>query len=135
MGNPAPQEPPVAPEMKYCMDCGQQILRRAEICPRCGCRQLPPPRAGLFGGATTPSSSSTASSFGSDKTSKTVILLCLNFLWNGVGNLVVGDKNGWSYIFFNIIVFVVSLATFFVPSLLFFFYCCYQGYKHIEQTP
>jgi hypothetical protein len=28
--------------MKYCADCGKQILRRAEICPHCGCRQLPP---------------------------------------------------------------------------------------------
>lgn len=28
---------------KYCRDCGRVILLRAEICPHCGCRQLPPP--------------------------------------------------------------------------------------------
>jgi hypothetical protein len=34
---------PATTTMKYCADCGKQILRRAEICPHCGCRQLPPP--------------------------------------------------------------------------------------------
>ncbi len=28
--------------MKYCRDCGAQILDNAEICPKCGCRQLFP---------------------------------------------------------------------------------------------
>ncbi len=28
--------------MKYCRDCGEQILDNAEICPKCGCRQTPP---------------------------------------------------------------------------------------------
>ena len=35
--------PEPATKMKYCADCGKQILRRAEICPYCGCWQLPPP--------------------------------------------------------------------------------------------
>jgi hypothetical protein len=26
------------PIHKYCSECGKQILRRAEICPLCGCR-------------------------------------------------------------------------------------------------
>lgn len=26
---------------KFCTDCGEIILARAEICPKCGCRQLP----------------------------------------------------------------------------------------------
>lgn len=30
---------PTMPELKYCSECGQQIKRRAEICPLCGCRQ------------------------------------------------------------------------------------------------
>lgn len=25
--------------MKYCRDCGAEILDNAEICPKCGCRQ------------------------------------------------------------------------------------------------
>jgi hypothetical protein len=134
MGSPVPQEPAISPDMKYCMDCGQQILRRAEICPRCGCRQLLPPRPGLVGGPATGTSSSTAGSFGTDKTSKVLILLVLNALWSGVGNVLVGDKNGWRYVFFNIFVFLISLETFFIPTVLFFFYCCYKGYKQIEGT-
>jgi len=38
------QELPVTTEMKFCTDCGQKILRRAEICPRCGCRQIAQPK-------------------------------------------------------------------------------------------
>jgi hypothetical protein len=26
------------PQYKFCSECGKQILRRAEICPLCGCR-------------------------------------------------------------------------------------------------
>jgi hypothetical protein len=26
------------PTHKFCSECGKQILRRAEICPMCGCR-------------------------------------------------------------------------------------------------
>jgi len=135
MASPASSEPLIAPDMKYCMDCGKQILRRAEICPHCGCRQLPPPRTGFQLGGAAPSGSSAIGSFGNDKTSRILILLFLNVLWNGVGNLVVGDKNGWHYVFFNVVIFVISLATYFIPSLLFFFYCCYHGYIHIESTP
>jgi TM2 domain-containing membrane protein YozV len=28
---------------KYCQDCGNLILIKAEICPNCGVRQQPPP--------------------------------------------------------------------------------------------
>jgi hypothetical protein len=41
VGSSATASPDAATEMKYCADCGKQILRRAEICPHCGCRQLP----------------------------------------------------------------------------------------------
>lgn len=34
-----PSDDPTLPELKYCSECGQQIKRRAEICPLCGCRQ------------------------------------------------------------------------------------------------
>lgn len=30
-------EPFTKAQQKYCMDCGALILRRAEICPKCGC--------------------------------------------------------------------------------------------------
>jgi hypothetical protein len=38
------QVPLVAPEMKFCTDCGEKILRKAEICPKCGCQQIPAPQ-------------------------------------------------------------------------------------------
>ncbi|MFC2110188.1 NINE protein [Bacteroidota bacterium] len=28
---------------KYCVDCGNKINAKAEICPKCGVRQMPPP--------------------------------------------------------------------------------------------
>ncbi|HUO34494.1 MAG TPA: zinc-ribbon domain and TM2 domain-containing protein [Candidatus Acidoferrum sp.] len=41
-GNPAPIVER-GPDLKFCQDCGAQISGRAEICPKCGVRQLPPP--------------------------------------------------------------------------------------------
>jgi len=38
------------PNEKYCSDCGAIISARAEICPKCGVRQLPAP--GLIGSST-----------------------------------------------------------------------------------
>ena len=35
---------------KYCSDCGAIINAKAEICPKCGVRQLPPP--GIIGVST-----------------------------------------------------------------------------------
>ena len=52
MGSPLPQGAPIAPEMKYCADCGKQIPRVADFCPHCGCRQPAPPQkesSGIFG--------------------------------------------------------------------------------------
>ena len=51
MGSPLPQGPSVAPEMKYCADCGKQMPRVADFCPHCGCRQGAPPggdSSGIF---------------------------------------------------------------------------------------
>jgi len=31
------------PDEKFCSECGAVIKVRAEICPKCGVRQLPPP--------------------------------------------------------------------------------------------
>jgi hypothetical protein len=43
MGSPIPLEHSSPAEMKFCVDCGHKILRRAEICPHCGCRQVAAP--------------------------------------------------------------------------------------------
>jgi TM2 domain-containing membrane protein YozV/ribosomal protein L40E len=54
-GPVAPQPPPVqtakGANEKYCFECGSIIDARAEICPKCGVRQLPvPPAMGFFQG-------------------------------------------------------------------------------------
>jgi len=33
------------PDEKFCGECGETIKAKAEICPKCGVRQLPPPNA------------------------------------------------------------------------------------------
>jgi TM2 domain-containing membrane protein YozV/ribosomal protein L40E len=45
-----PPVPPRALGEKYCTDCGSVISAKAEICPKCGVRQLPVP--GLIGRST-----------------------------------------------------------------------------------
>ena len=36
--SPEPIANSALPMHKFCSECGKQILRRAEICPLCGCR-------------------------------------------------------------------------------------------------
>ncbi len=40
-------------DQKYCTECGSIINAKAEICPKCGVRQLPAPTAGPLGRSTT----------------------------------------------------------------------------------
>lgn len=35
------------PSEKFCRDCGARIHHAAEICPKCGVRQQPPPGSGF----------------------------------------------------------------------------------------
>jgi hypothetical protein len=60
------------------------------------------------------------------------LLLCLNILWNGLGNLAVGDKRGWRFGFVNWVFFVASVFTAGIPCILFFAYCGYQGYLDLH---
>lgn len=104
---------------KYCADCGALILLRAEICPKCGCRQIASQRSGF--------------SLQIDPvTGPTILLVIGNVLWSGLGNLLVGDKRGWGFGFFNWVVIVVSIYTAFVPAILFFAFCSWQGYEYLR---
>lgn len=109
---------------KYCTDCGKLILARAEICPGCGCRQaliqsaapgyaMPPLRV-------------------DPATGPMILLLALNVLWNGLGNIAIGDKRGWGFGFFNWVCFVASFFFFFIPCILFFAYCGFKGYQYLQ---
>jgi hypothetical protein len=109
---------------KYCTDCGKLILARAEICPECGCRQLP--------------IQSAVSSYGVPKlrvdpaAGPMILLLVLNILWSGLGNIAIGDKRGWGFGFFNWVCFVASFFFFGVPCILFFAYCGFKGYQYLQ---
>ncbi len=61
------------------------------------------------------------------------VLIALNILWSGLGNLAIGDKRGWGFGFFNWIVFAISIFTAFIPSILFCVYCTFQGYTYLKQ--
>jgi TM2 domain-containing membrane protein YozV len=39
----------IQPDEKYCTECGAQINRKAEICPKCGVRQTPAPFTSSLG--------------------------------------------------------------------------------------
>jgi hypothetical protein len=47
MATSAPALPPAGMPTKYCFSCGVTLDARAEICPRCGVRQQPPPQAAI----------------------------------------------------------------------------------------
>jgi hypothetical protein len=119
---------------KYCMDCGKTILRRAEICPNCGCRQLPAvsvPPAQMYQPVNTVVVVRQSEGLQGDSVGKLILLLILNFFWNGLGNIAIGDSRGWGYGFLNWIFLVLSFFTFWVPCLLFFAYCGYTGYQFL----
>lgn len=124
--------PPLTQDQKYCMDCGKIIFRRAEICPRCGCRQAAAPNP-PFAGFANPFTNGTSRSpeLQSSFVTQMALLIGLNVLWNGLGNLAVGDKRGWTYGFVNWIVFALSFVMVGIPSLLFFAYCGYMGYQFV----
>ena len=63
--------------MKYCRDCGAQILDNAEICPNCGCRQLNPGKRGYDPSV-------------SEKSRLCALLLCFFFGLIGVHRFYVG---------------------------------------------
>jgi ribosomal protein L40E len=118
----AAESPPAkAPNQKFCSDCGALIFLRAEICPKCGCRQI------------TPASMPGVCLQVDAVTGPMILLIICNFLWSGLGNLVIGDDRGWGYGFFNWVVFAVSFFTLFIPSILFFAYCSWQGYQFLRQ--
>lgn len=136
-GDVLPPTQSVIQDQKYCMDCGKIIHRRAEICPNCGCRQLPAaplpypvPIAQTYQ-TINPPLLQLPQGLQGEFVGKMVLMLVLNFFWNGLGNLCVGDKRGWGYGFLNIVLFALSFFTVFVPCLLFFAYCGYTGYQFL----
>ena len=109
----------IAPNEKYCTDCGKVILRRAEICPGCGCRQM-----GASASFPLPS--------GPANTGTVMTLVIGNILWNGLGNLLIGDQRGWKWGFINWILIMASLPTLGIPCILGVIYFSIKGHEFIK---
>ena len=126
MENPSLLGPSLGPAMQYCAECGRGVSRRVEICPYCGCRQSLPPRSKVFG-ARTPSHFDTR---------KMLLVIVLNAVWNGLGNLVLGEWAALVVMLPNFFL-VVGLFRGFPPCFLLLprltVYCDYQGYKFLAR--
>lgn len=139
-------EPVTKAEQKYCMDCGALILRRAEICPKCGCRQMSPPvpstteqaAAKALPPAAAPSTAYAAGAAlsqvaGGEIGGKMVILVLLNILWAGLGNICIGDKRGWLFGILTWLFLVIAIYTAGITLLLYFIAVTYAGYTFLQR--
>lgn len=123
---------PIGPDQKYCSECGKVILRRAEICPGCGCRQFSAPQPASPGAVAL--RANVSPELQSPFVGRMILLIALNVLWSGLGNLAVGDKRGWGFLLLNILIFTVGLFMMGIPIILFFAYCTYAGYQFLVNT-
>lgn len=123
---------PLSPDQKYCSECGKVILRRAVICPSCGCSQAAaqPSRAPLFASLPQASDPVPRQHTGPEMTD-ILLMLVLNFLWPGLGNAVVGDKRGWRYMVGTVFVCIIGFFTFWIPVILVFVLTSYRGYEFL----
>ncbi len=64
--------------------------------------------------------------------SSVFVLIILNIVWNGLGNLAVGDTRGWKYGFFNWACAIASLALAGIPCIAWCVYCSVKGYEHLK---
>ena len=109
----------------FCSSCGAVIKKEAEICPKCGVRQLSPPRNGLF-----VSSGNVQEKYPpgyQPKDNTTAFLLCLFLGWLGIHRFYVG-KIGTG------ILMLLTMGGLFIWELVdFIMICCHkftdkQGY-------
>jgi hypothetical protein len=126
-------------DQKYCGDCGKLILRRAELCPGCGCRQMAAPKEPSLLNFSETASSVAISAGNVGKMLITpargamLTLLVLNVFWCGLGNVAIGDSRGWKYGLANWLFFVASFFTFGIPCFCFFVYCSYEGQQFLQK--
>jgi len=130
--------------MKYCTACGKQISLAATFCEHCGSRQLSlqqpavqsiPHKVSEFklpnlaAYNLKPAMASELPQIG--------LMTMLNMLWCGLGNKVIGDKKGGTFMLLNIPILVASFFLAFIPSLAFLIYCGIHGWQHIvsQRTP
>src|ERR1700733_16207771 len=115
----------------FCRDCGQVILRRAEICPKCGCRQSPPQEEARVTRLQLP--------FGmgeDDRQAKALSLWIGNFFWPGLGNIVIGDRRGWGYGLLSLVFVVITAVTAgigVVALIVWYFVVSQKGQAYLNQ--
>lgn len=121
----------ISAEQKYCSDCGNVILRRAEICPKCGCRQLP--AAATRGAQSNPFSVNLPNA---DGILPMMSVIVGNLFWAGLGNLLVGNKEGWKFglatwIFVVMIALVPPIGA--IGYLVWMIYCDVKAYEFLQK--
>lgn len=83
------------PKYKFCSKCGAKIFEEAEICPKCGVRQMhpqavkesaaPPPAS------ETPAVGQTAATQSGEEKKSPGIAAVLSFFWCGLGHIYCGE--------------------------------------------
>jgi hypothetical protein len=134
MASPAPAQGQavVSAEQKYCSDCGNVILRRAEICPKCGCRQLSAPVSAV-GAETKPFSIKLPNA---DGILPMMSVIVGNLFWAGLGNLLVGNKEGWKFglltwIFVVMIALAAPIGA--IGYFVWMIYCDVKAYEFLQK--
>ena len=100
-------------EMKFCSNCGAEIDKNAEICPKCGVRIV-----------------------GSSSAKSPVLAAILSFLFAGVGQIYNGETGkGIVFVSIELISLIVTII---LPLLLilfipFWIYAIYDAYKVAKQ--
>jgi hypothetical protein len=116
-------------QTKYCQECGQQINRRAVICPKCGC---------ACSSEKSPAAISLPKLNVDGNLFPMAIVLVCNALWAGLGNLMVGDKRGWAYGFTT---WLWAILSGLIPPvgiimlIVWFCYCSKKAYQYLESQP
>jgi len=119
-------------DMKFCYKCGEKIFQEAEICPKCGVRQMHPPVPGTAApqsspaAAGQPATQSGASGQGAQPAARyeerksPALAAILSFFWCGLGHVYCGD-----YMFgialmllYPIIAFVCTITIICIPAVL-----------------
>jgi TM2 domain-containing membrane protein YozV len=104
-----PETQPIK-ETKFCSDCGAEISRKAEICPKCGVRQMPQT---------------------SDKSP--VVAAILNLIIVGLGHVYLGRvKRGVALFLLAIIIAILSAGLGWIFGM---FVCAYDAYQLAQNKP
>lgn len=116
--------------MKFCYKCGEKIFTEAEICPKCGVRQMHPPGYSAPPPAQNPSVPGSASPQNPQPQNQQnppqyaerkspAIAAILSFFWSGLGHIYCGD---WGFgimliLGFPVIAFLCSITIVCIPFI------------------